>query len=295
MLQNYLLEINGRPAGRFFDFAGGTAAADIVQTSGGFGHKHVGSVKFQDMVLTCGTGMSGDFYKWIGDNLAGAPSRRGGAIVALDTKQAPSARLEFMHALISSLVLPELDAAGNKAAYMTVGITPEITRPTETEKSATLGVYVSKLPKAWNISDFRLKIDGLEKECAHVKHIDSLKLGQKIVTDARGESREYTKEPTSTEYPDLVISLPESFATGFYSWFDDSVIKGNIGPGSVKRGTLEFFAPNSSKPYFGLELTGLGIKAAQGPSGLRGKTGLPVTVEMFCDSMKFYAGPSAIM
>jgi len=30
MLQNYIIELDGRPAGRFFEFAGGGAQADVA-------------------------------------------------------------------------------------------------------------------------------------------------------------------------------------------------------------------------------------------------------------------------
>ncbi len=264
MLQNYIIELDGRPAGRFFEFAGGGAQADVAiekQGADKISRKHIASIKYQDMVLACGTGMSRDFYQWI--------------------------------ALVTALVLPELDASTKKAAVMIVSIRPEITRSAAAEGSAKPGVYVSTLPRAWNISDFRLKIDGLENECRHVTHIDSLKLGQKIALDAIGESRDYSQEGGALEYSDLVIRLPESFATGFYKWFDDFVVKGNTS--FEKGGTLEFFAPSSSKAYFGIEFSGLGIESAKGPSGLRSKTSLPVTVSMYCESMKFYAGPSAII
>ena len=178
---------------------------------------------------------------------------------------------------------------------MTVKISPELTRSTGAEASAKPGVYISSLPKAWNISDFRLRVDGLETDCAHVTQIDSLSLGQKVAEDYIGDSREAQKEATSLEYPDVVIRLPEMYATGFFKWFDDFVAKGNNSPQFEKKGTLEVFAPHSSKAYFGLQFSGLGIKEIAGSSALRTKTGLPVTIALYCESMKFYAGPSAII
>ena len=61
----------------------------------------------------------------------------------------------------------------------------------------------------------RLRIDGLETDCAHVTKIDSLSLGQKVAEDYIGESRDAQKEAGSLEYSDLVIRLPEMYATGF--------------------------------------------------------------------------------
>ena len=130
---------------------------------------------------------------------------------------------------------------------------------------------------------------------AHVTKIDSLSLGQKVAEDYIGESRDAQKEAGSLEYSDLVIRLPEMYATGFFKWLDDFVAKGNNSPQFEKKGTLEFFAPHSSKAYFGIQFGGLGIREIAGSSALRTKTSLPVTVGMYCESMKFYAGPSAII
>jgi hypothetical protein len=298
MEQNYLLELEGKSAGRFFAFTGGTIQADVVTLGafqGSIRPKQIGSVKYQDMVLTCGTGMSRGFYEWVGTSFGGAATRRNGAVVALDRKQKPIARLEFKEALVTSLVLPGLDRSANKEAFLTVSISPEMTTPTKAEASAKLGVYVSTLQKAWNVGSFRLRIDGLETDCARVTHVGSLKLGQKITTFDVGDSRNPTKEPTTTEYPNLFVRLPEMSADGFYKWHDDFVVNGNNSSAFEKKGTLEFFAPNSTKAYFGLKFAGLGIFQIESASGLRTKSGLPLTVGMYCESMRFYAGASAIM
>jgi len=113
MLQNYLLELNGKAAGRFFDITEGTAEGEVVTHSTGViktKGKHIGSIKYQNMLLTCGTGMSHGFYEWLGTSFGGAVSRMNGAVIALDDKQKPIGRLEFSEALVQSLVLPALEA-----------------------------------------------------------------------------------------------------------------------------------------------------------------------------------------
>jgi T4-like virus tail tube protein gp19 len=294
-LQKYLLELDGRAAGKFFAFSGGAIRADVVQTSApAFApRKHIASVRFGDMTLTCGTGMSHEFYDWIGSGFGGASSRKTGAIVALD--QPGGRRLEFSNALVSSLVLPELDRSSNKTAVMSVNLSPEFTRSVEQTGSPKTGVYASNLPKAWDIHSFRLRLDGLENECTQVTHIDSVQLGRKIVQDNAGAYSSAQNEASSTAFSNLVIRLPEMYVKGFYKWFDDFVVNGNSGSQSEKKGTLEFFAPNSTKAYFQLAFDGLGIFQLEGGSGLRSKTSLPITVGMYCNSMKFSAGPAAVV
>jgi phage tail-like protein len=295
VLQNFILEIEGKPAGRFFGFTGGTAKGEVVtehSADSSRTRKHIASVKYQDMVLKCGTGMSRDFYEWLGGTFAGTPSRRTGAVIGLDHNQAPTARLDFRDALVISLSLPELDASSKDSAYLTVSISPESTFRSEPGTKAEMGVYVSALPKAWNAGNFRLKIDGFETECARVTHIDSLTLGRKLAEDNVGNFRTPIKVPTSVEFPNLYIRLPETSADKLYKWYEGFIVEGRS---DEKSGSLEFFAPSLSQAYFGLDFTGLGPFQVTGSSGLRTKTSLPITFALYCESMKFYAGASAIM
>jgi hypothetical protein len=78
-------------------------------------------------------------------------------------------------------------------------------------------------------------------------------------------------------------------------WFDDFITAGRSDSSNEKSGTLEFFAPQSDQPYFGINLERLGMMSlATGKSALRTNTGAPVTVQMYCETMKFYAGAAAI-
>jgi hypothetical protein len=116
-----------------------------------------------------------------------------------------------------------------------------------------------------------------------------------IQASYQGESRYPEIEATKIEYSNLVVRLPDTFADGFLKWHDEFIIDGRSDSSNEKSGTLEFFAPNSDKPYFGINLGGLGmISLAMGKSALRTKTGGPVTVQMYCETMKFYAGAAAI-
>jgi hypothetical protein len=43
--------------------------------------KHAGNVKVDDITVTCGTGMTKQFYEWIEDSMSYKHSRKDGAIV----------------------------------------------------------------------------------------------------------------------------------------------------------------------------------------------------------------------
>ncbi len=291
----YVLELDGKLAGRFFRFSGGDASADVVREKVGGGatsRKHLGSVKYGDIALDCGTGMSRTFYDWVGSAFDGKTTRRSGALIGLDPSSKPKARLDFSSALVKSLALPALDRSAKKEeAFMTVTISPERTSFADSSGPQNLGVYASALPKAWNVGSFRIQIDGLSKECSHVTYISSLKLGQKITEDSAGEAREPALVQTAIEFSNITLKLPGSFAAGFNKWADDSIVKGDT---LEKDGSIDFFAPGSSSSYFSVKLSGLGIFGMTYPPGGRTNTALPVTVNLYCEGMSFSAGAAAI-
>jgi len=294
LLQNYLIELNGQPAGRLFEMSGGGVQADVIsETVGGNRiHKHIGTIKYEDITLTCGTGMAQGFYDWISDMVGGGAKRKDGAIVAMGANLKPQSRLEFNEALITSVVMPKCDAGSKDAAYIAISISPERTHRITSDLTQNTGVHVSGLAKSWHINDFKLTIDGLESDCAHVRSIGPLSAGVKLVDTPTGEKRDSERAPSDREdYSDLVITLNNNDANGFYQWLEDSVVKGNT---DERRGVLQYFAPGASNPYFKVELLGLGPYKMDGIKPVDPNTAMSMTFRIFCQGMKFSAGASAI-
>jgi hypothetical protein len=298
MQQDYLLELDGKPAGRFFGFSGGAVEADVVTERvavGNISPKHISNPRIQDMVLRCGTGMSRAFYDWIGKSFGGSPERKGGAIVLLNQKQQEAGRLEFKDAIVKSLSLPELNKGSNAEAVLTVSISPEFTRSKAgAGKKASLGVYVSAVPRVWSVGSFRMTIAGFETATSNISKIDGMTLGRKEVVEHVGNERLETKIAGKIEFPNIKVRIPEAYAEKFYNWFDDFVVNGNNSNSGEKVGKIEYFAPTSSKAYFILNCKNLGIFDIGSGSGMRTKTMQPVTVSLYCESMNFSAGAAAI-
>jgi len=290
MLQNFLIELDGQPAGRLFGMTGGGVHADVVTTGvGGFsGHKHIGQIKYEDMTLTCGTGMAQAFYNWISDSFGGSTKRKDGAIVTIGSNFKPLSRLEFNHALIRSVEMPACDAGSKDAAHITVSISPERTRSITSDLSQNVGVHVSGLAKGWYINDFKLTIDGLESDCAHVRAIGPLRIGKQLKFDASTNVSDEGPE----EYGDLVVTLNSNHAKGFYQWFEDFVEKGNST--DERKGVLQFFAPGANKNYFKLNLLGLGPYEMEGIKPTDPNTAMPLTFKLYCNQIDFSAGAAAV-
>jgi len=289
MEQPFLLELDGQLAGRFFDFKGGGFIADVILLSnpGLMTHKQIDDPDFHEMVLACGTGMSRSFYDWISSTFQQEYARRSGAIITLDRFSKPTARLNFQRALVTSLAMPALDASSKDPAYMTVTIKPERTSSIGPTASQSVGAYSSAIPKAWETSSFRIKIDGLETECQHVTKIEALRLKQGIVKSHAGERRHREIEPAAIEVSDLVFELPKSFTGRFDQWFKSSVVEGQ-NPGDEERnGTLDFLAPRTATSYFGLKLNGLQIYRMT-------RSGASIKFVMHCTKMEFSASGAAV-
>jgi hypothetical protein len=98
----FALEIDGAPVGRPDSVDGGDIVGDVVAAAAdtsGIVRKHLGGVKYADIVVTCGAGMSKPFFDWVRTSLAGQPVRKNGAIVTLGNDLKPMARAEWMNGL----------------------------------------------------------------------------------------------------------------------------------------------------------------------------------------------------
>ena len=118
---------------------------------------------------------------------------------------------------------------------------------------------------------------------------------QKVTENAIGEQRDYQKEPTSVEIPNLVITLAESHADEFYRWHEDFVIKGNNGEDREKGGTLEYLTPNLQEVLFTLHFYHLGVfKVSPDKVEASAEPIRRLKVEMYCEDIKFDFSGAAI-
>ena len=286
----YGFEIGGVLAGWVKDVFGGHATSDVISETIGPDHvihKHIAGVKYEDITVNCGTGMSKGFYEWIKATFDHKYIRHDGAIITADYDYKERSRKDFVRALITEIGFPALDAASKDAAKMTVKLAPEYTRVKKGDGKSLGGASKGGYPqKKWLPSNFRLTIDGLD--CTRVNKIEALVVKQKIVENPVGELRDYEKEPAHLEIPNLVITLAESHAHDFYTWHEDFVINGNNGDDKEKNGTLEFLSPDLKEVLFKIAFNHAGIfrleeeKAEAHSENIR-----RVKAELYVEEMKF--------
>lgn len=296
-ISKYGIELQHTFAGFVKEASGGDATADVVSEKLGSDHltkKHLGPLKYEEVTFKCGTGMSKELYKWIDTGFNQTSHNRGredGALLFADYDNMEVSRLTWTFGLITELGMPALDASSKDSAMMTVKFAPETTRKTWGGGSKMIVPADAAKQKKWLPSNFRLRIDGCEAGCGKVNKIEALTIKQKVTENAIGEHRDYQKEPTSVEIPNLVITLAESHADEFYRWHEDFVIKGNNGEDHEKSGTLEYLTPNLTEVLFTLHFFHLGVfKVSPDKVEASGEPIRRLKVEMYCEDIRFDFG-----
>jgi hypothetical protein len=295
----FALELDSIRAGWLFKAEGGAAKAEVVNEKLGPDHivkKHIGGVEYEEITVTCGSGMSKGIYEWIKHSFDHNYGRKNGAIVAADFNTQELSRLDFFNALISEIGFPALDAASKDPCKITLKFKPEYTRYKHGGGGKVSGGTYSTdqaKQKQWLTSNFRLKIDGTD--CSRVNKIEAITVKQKNVANPVGELRDYEQEPAHLEIPNLVITMPESHASEFFKWHESFVIKGENGDNKEKGGTLEYLTSDLKTVLFTINFEHLGIFKISPDSVESGSENIRrVKVEMYCENMKFNYASSAV-
>jgi len=282
------VELEGATVGFAESVEGGQAFADVVEEAVGADnivHKHIAAVKFEDLVLTVGSNMSDTFYDWIASLFDRKPARKNGAVSFQDYTGAEKTRLSWNGGLLTEVGFPALDAASKAIGRLTVKFTPEETKQAKGSGTKT-GTIGQKQQKAWQTSNFRLAIDGVD--CSHVSKVGALTITQKIVQDQIGEVRDAQHEPGNLEIPNLVVTVSEAHAADFRTWHEEFVIKGNNDQTQEKQGKLEFLGPNLKDVICSLTFRGLGIFRISPSKSVSGAAAIAtLEAHMYCEDMSF--------
>lgn len=286
--------IEQAPAGNPHSVSGGYATASIAEQSASptaFVKKNVAGVKYEDITVTCGAGMSKAFWTWVADTMGRkTPSRNGSVdLVGFDNK--PVSQLTYANALISQITFPTLDASIKEPAFFTVVLTPESTRRGVGKGTAVAPRDLSK-QKAWVTSNFKLDIPGLDT--SRVSRIESFTFKQKTMASTVGVQREPTLHAASWEVPNLVVTINEAGAADWYAWYQSFFVEGRRLDENEKSGTLTFLAPDLQTTYMKLSLKHIGLakftpdKVEAGGEAIR-----RVRVEMYVEEMSLDVDGSA--
>jgi len=238
---HFALELDGVNSGLVQSVEGGYATSDVAGDDNDPKRHHPGD----DITLSGGIGLGKSMYDWIKSSMDQKHTRKDGAIIAADYNYKELSRLNFYNGLITEIGFPALDAASKDAAKMTIKISPEQVKQVKSDSAKkTPDSFDATKQKAWLPSNFRLKIDGLEEPCSKVNRVEPIVIKQN------------NADAGKIEFPQLIITLPESNTEGFYKWNDE--IKGKNKQSSLKNGTLDYL-DESGSPLFTLTFHNLNI------------------------------------
>ena len=274
--------LDGAPAG-FLSFAvGGNATSDVIEQKVEgelFTRKHIAGVKYEDITINFGTGMSKGFYDWIKSSFSGKTTPHSGAVGAADVNFKVFQTMDFRNALITEIGFPALDAASKDAAKMTLKFQPEFTR-ISTKVGGTIG-SVPHVQEKWLVSNFKLTINGLNT--SFVSKVDAINVKLDF---AAGETTRLN-QLVGINIPNLKIRIAEAHAQDFVSWHEDFVINGNNSPENEKIGSLSFLSNDLKTEFFRLDFSGLGIFALDPDPLTRDNTIRHTTAQLYCDKSIF--------
>ena len=273
---SYFFNLEGVKCGFLKSVDGGGISADVIEEKLGpdvFVKKHIGQPKYEDVTITFDFELVQNVYDWIAETWKLAYSRKDGSIVVTDAMLQAKSERQFLHALISEVTFPALDASSKDAAFFTLTFSPELIR--EVKAAGKLVMPKPALQKRFLAANFRLELDGLD--CSKVSRIDSFTVAQ---------------EPGKVDFPNLRITLAEAADQTWVDWFDDFVIKGNNGDAAEKSGRIVFLGPDLKAELGRVELHNVGIFALRHPPAAA-ETVSRVVAELYCERMELLVGTPA--
>jgi len=288
----FALDLDGQDAGWIMSVEGGLATSEVVTEKIGaepFAKKHIGNVKYEDVKVTCGSGMSKVFWEWVESSMNLKYTRKNGAVIACDFNFNEVSRLNFFNALVTEIGFPALDAASKDAMKLNLSYKPEYTRNVGKAGGAPKAT-TKRDQNLWSPANFKIVAEGLNGSLSRCSKIEALAIKQKVSENPIGEMRDYECEPASMEIPNLVVTVAESHADEFYKWHEDFVINGNCGEKQEKNFAIQYLDQTRKTVLMELELMRCGIfkltpdKVEAGMEAVR-----KVKCEMYVEEMRVKA------
>ena len=256
---NFYLDLGGQPVGRP---ASVSAAEDVeLAVSQLSFNKKFPSLRRSHIDLALGSNMGMLTHQWLENTLNKSYSRKNGSISVEDRSKKAIRTIEFINALVESIVLPYLDKASKSSESLKVRLIPEDLKMGNTGEKLDqkTAIRYGTSPQPFDTGHFKLTITGLAAECAAVSKIDSITIKQGTKIHSVGDQRSPQIEPTKLDESNLVIKLPASSAQGFLDWYQKSV---DSRATDTRSGSLEYFAHGSKSSQFTLNFDGLGLISA---------------------------------
>jgi hypothetical protein len=286
---SYVLTIDDSPA-IVKSVEGGTPVAEVMKIDMGpnkLAIKSISTLKYEDLKLEIGMSMGDPMVQWLNSFLDNQHIRKQGMITYGDFDKKARGYMDFRDALITEFTIPACDAGNKEPAYFTVGCAIEQSMARDGDGADLKGI-VNVKQKAFQASNFRISIGDLP--CKRVNKIEALSFKCKVAQDDVGELRIQTKEPTSMETPNLVVTYSAADSKPWDAWFDDFCIQGNNGDDKELSGAIEWLSPNTKEVIASLEIQHIGIFKHTADPAKAGDNIRRKKAEMYFESARFKLG-----
>ena len=203
---HFALELDGLSCGKFGGLDGGhrelavgldPVGPDTIQ------RKHIGGVKYEDITMQIGSGMSKAFYNWMKDSFDKGVVRKNGAIIAADFDYKEKSRRAASQMFITEVTIPALDAASKEGCYVAVSVSP--TKLTTVPPSGQ--PVQGATQKSWIPSNFVFELDGLDT--SRVASIDSFTWKCTVAADGS----------QVLDVSDIGVSFPQTSLPSWRQWY----------------------------------------------------------------------------
>ena len=267
---------------------GGTAVADVVkenQGPDGIVRKHVGSVKFEDIVVDV---QPPAFTNVIKNALDGKTMPLNGAVNYVDFDYKTTRRQTFSNALVTGVKFPALDGSSKEPGRLQLTLSPEMTRE-EDGKGDVMKQTLGDKQKAFIPANFRVKVGELPAN--RVASVSAIELRGAPVASQVGEMRDSMKQPSRLEIPNIKLTISSADAKPWQQWHEEFVIKGNNSQDKEKSMQIDLLAPTMKDVIMTLDFSGVGIVAMRPVATEAGSDKIArIEVELYAEQVKLSTG-----
>lgn len=259
----YVLDIGGTMAGILHYAEGGEPYAEvIIENIGadGLARKHLGRIRYAPIHMDFGPNMGERLYEFIKGSLARSSISLDGALISATFDHTEVGRLTFTSALFAELRLPELDARSKEAVHLRLKIAPEVTKR-QAGSSQKLKLPAAGKARMFMPGNFRLAWEGagdVGEACKYLVKIDAITVKADLSEEEMGSFRDPVRGLGVISTSDLVVTLPESRATGFFKWFEAFVLKGEQEKNEANA-VLAYLSADQKKTLMEVKLHNLGV------------------------------------
>ena len=288
----FVFELDGHKMGIVNSVDGGHFKSEsIAEQVGGENSvtRYPGRQKFEDITFTVGSAMLPGFWKWVDESIHNLPSRRNGAILALDYDNRVRSRRTFSDALISEIQFPSMDLMAKSPKQLAIKIAPERMK-FEQVAGAKYGAHAPDVgPQKRHLpSTFDMELSDISKDAmSWVSKIDQFTVKQNVINNPMGGLLYTPKDAGRIEFPSLSIYTSESHVGPFLKWWEEFVGEGKHFQGKEMHGAINYRLSNLQESLISVDLFGVGItgltfdKQEAGTDKVRN-----VKVDLYVENMK---------